>query len=297
MGVKVAGTSKQGKPFERPKSIDRWRATSHDREALVQLAVIYGGTVVPWVEPRADPGQHQVELDTNELRIVLPPDPLGGSPVYECWSGGGCERRCDGVTCTRVVQGVDGLEPVDVACVCVAEGAMACEPHTRLSVMLPDVRFGGVWMLDTKGWEAAAELPGMVELLAETQAGGLTQGLLRLEHRRKVVAGQTRHYPVPRLALTDSMDALVAGRARYGDLEPASDVAALPVATGSDDEVVDAEVVVCLADVLPVGCSEAKALVTARRAAADLGVDEPRSLEELTDPKVIALTLDRLDVS
>lgn len=311
MGVKIAGTSKNGEAYERPKSIDTWRATSHDQEALEQVAAIYGGTVRPWNEPRADPGQFEVVTEASELRVVLPPDPLGGSPIYEHWTGGGCDRRCDGLTCTRIVKGPDGAEQAEVLCLCSAEGAMACDPHTRLSVILPEVRFGGVFMLDTKGWDAAQELPGMVDLLAEMQGRGLTVGILRLEHRRKVVAGETRHFPVPVLALMDSMDALASGNARYqvaagetaGELGKGSSsdgdgegVGDGPLPSLSDDEIVDAEIVDerTLADVVPTDVTDAKVLVAARRVAQRHGETPPTALAQVTEPKRIAEILDEL---
>jgi len=313
VGIKVAGTSKNGKSYERPKSIDTFRFTSADRTALDQVADIYGGTVKPWIEPRSDPNQFEVITEANELRVVLPPDPLSGSPVYELWTGGGCDRRCDGVTCSRIVKGPDGTEPIEVACICAAQGEFACDPHTRLSVILPEVRFGGVWMLATKGWDAAQEIPGMVDLLQEMQGRGLTNGLLRLEQRRKVVAGETRNFPVPVLALMDSMDALAAGAARFGAIgsgpsdavaeigsgeghaadaapQPAGTPAAIP--DPDDDDVVDAEVVDddrSLADVLPDDASPSKALAIARR----LG-SPATCCEDVRDYRIVAQVLDEL---
>lgn len=307
IGVKVPGTSKNGKAYERPKSIDTFRLTSHDQEALEQVAAIYGGTVKPWNEPKADPGQFEVITTANELRVVLPPDPLGGSPTYEYWTGGGADRRCDGITCARMVKGPEGTEQIEVPCLCTAEGAMACDPYTRLSVILPEVRFGGVWMLATKGWDAAQELPGMVELLASMQDRGLTNGLLKLEHRRKVVAGETRHFPVPVLALMDSMDALVAGAARFGSIGASSSVPALSsgegdsestdgrapgiAASSPDDDVVDAELVDdrSLADVLPADASASRALAIARK----LG-SSATSCEEVRGYELVAKVLDQM---
>jgi hypothetical protein len=336
MGVKVPvirdgkQAMKNGKPVDRPKSIDHWRLTSHDRDVLGQVAAIYGGEVVPWVEPKADPDQFELITGSNELRVVLPPDPLGGSPLYEMWSGGGCERRCDGETCTRMVRGPDGTEPADVACLCANEGALACEPYTRLNVILPEVKFGGVWMLASKGWDAAQELPGMVALLAQMQGRGLTEGVLRLEHRRKVVGGETRNFPVPVLALAESMDVLAAGGARYGvgagssapelmsggaeppqqeDVQqpqgdaPGSVLGSTARCAGteappanSDDDIVDAEIVDerTLADVIPADVTDAQALAAAKYVAKHKGMPAPTTLAEVTDPAFCALVLDQL---
>lgn len=151
----------------------------------------------------------------------------------------------------------------------------------------------------------------MVDLLASMQSSGLTSGLLRLEHRRKVVAGETRHFPVPVLSLADSMDALAAGDARYRVIAPqaraeigAGESADREAAGGSflpiccspappDDDVIDAELVDerTLADVLPSDVAAGRALGTARRLARDFGVPEPTALDDVTDTKLIAAVL------
>lgn len=317
MGMKVEGRKRNGETFERPSSIETWRLTSADQQALEQVAAIYGGTVKPWRDKSVAAGQFEVVTTSSELRIVLPPDPLGNSPIYEMWSRGGCVRRCDGVICSVVMQGQDGAEMQEVDCLCVAEKALSCDVHTRLNVILPEVRFGGVWMLDTSGFDAAHELPGMVGLLQSMQGNGLTVGVLRLEHRRKVVAGETRLYPVPVLGLDASMDALTSGQARYsGSLGTGSSVpvgelgageADIGDGSGSDlresrvstadtspasDDIIDAEVIDdrTLADVLPAGVTDAKALVIARRV---LG-RKVTATEQVSDYRDVAAVLNAL---
>jgi hypothetical protein len=212
-----AGRLRTGvKDGKRPKAIPTWRITSADEEAVTQVAEIYGGTVTPWKDAPT-PGQFEVTTEASELRIVLPPDPLGGTPIYEAWSGGGCQRRCDGMTCTTLQQGADGIEQTDVPCMCLRAGEMLCRPHTRLSVILPDVRFAGTWRYESAtSWNVAQELPGMVDLIQQLQQRGLTRALLAIEHRKSVAAGQTRRFTIPVLRISDSMDALAAGAARVG---------------------------------------------------------------------------------
>lgn len=221
IGVK-APTSKGG---ERPKAIGEFRFTSHDRAALEQIAGMYGGAVKPWSDPKAAEGQYEVITSAPEIRVVLPPDPLGGSPVYELWGGGGCERRCDGITATVLQQGPDGLEPTDVACLCAARGELSCSVTTRLSVILPEVRFAGVWRLDTKSWNAAQELPGMVDLIQQMQGRGLSYAVLAVKHRRSVFAGETRRFMVPVLGVGASIEELAAGQARLGSIGAGDTVA------------------------------------------------------------------------
>ena len=218
IGIKVP--TKNGN--SRPEKIDRFRFTSPDRTALDQIAAVYGGQVTPWQEPKAAPGQFQVVTDANELRIALPPDPLGNTPIYELWGGGGCQRRCDGVDCEMVVKDKDGFDLTQVPCVCDRKGALECSLHTRLSVLLPEVRFAGVWRLDTKGRNAAVELPGMVDLIRSLQDRGIVRATMRVEWRRQVMAGQTVEFAVPVLGIDQSLDELAAGHARLGALAQAS---------------------------------------------------------------------------
>lgn len=238
-GVKIA--TRNGK--EAPSAIPNFRFTSHDEDALGQIAGMYGGQVVPWSDPKAAVGQFEVITEAPEIRVVLPPDPLGGTPVYELWGGGGCERRCDGLTAAVLQQGPDGLENVQVSCLCVAKGEMSCKVITRLSVILPEVRFAGVWRLDTKSWNAAQELPGMVDMVRSMQSEGLAYATLALKHRRSVTAGETHRFIVPQLGIPASIEQLAAGGSRLGAL-PSAQLPELEAGVPlDDDEVHDAEIV------------------------------------------------------
>jgi hypothetical protein len=200
------------------KALSTFRFTSSDKTALEQIAGHYGGTVKAWSDAKVAEGQFEVVTEAAEIQVALPPDPLGGTPVYELWSGGGCERRCNGILCETWVKGPEGPEITDQPCVCDAQGSMDCDPKTRLSVILPNVRGIGTWRLETKSWNAAVELPGMVDLIQSLQAKGITRATLRLEHKRSVRAGDTRKFIVPVLGLDESVEALVAGDAAIGRL-------------------------------------------------------------------------------
>lgn len=219
------------------RAIPHFRFTSHDEAALQQIADMYGGEVRSWSDPKAAAGQFEVLTEAPEIRVVLPPDPLGGSPIYELWGGGGCERRCDGMTASILQQGEDGLEPVDVPCICAAKGELACDIKTRLSVILPEVRFAGVWRLDTKSWNAAQELPGMVDMIQQMQSAGLAYATLALKHRRSVAGGQTRKFITPMLGIPASIEQLAAGHARLGALPEGDQPERLALGAGSSEEV------------------------------------------------------------
>lgn len=242
-------TTSTGK--EAPQAIGEFRFTSHDSEALDQIAAMYGGTVRPWSDAKAAEGQFEVCTDASEIRIVLPPDPLGGSPIYELWGGGGCERRCDGETCTIVTAGPEGPEPSEIPCVCVAKQEMACKVTTHLAVLLPEVRFAGVWRLTTHSWNAVQELPGMVDMIQAQQGRGLSYATLAIKHRRSVQAGKTRKFLVPVLGVPASLEQLVSDGNRVGQIGAETPALPEPEPVDVDAEVIDAEVV----DACP-GCSE-----------------------------------------
>lgn len=208
-----------------PSKLSTFRFTSSDKIALEQLAVQYGGDVHEWKDaPR--PGEFELISTAKELQIALPPDPLGDSPIYEMWSGGGCIRRCDGVECAVARPSAEGGELATVPCLCTANDKMECKPKTRLNVILRGVRFAGVWRLESGGWNTAQEMPGMVDAILSLQGKGITAGLLRLEERadKKEVNGKTTtvRYVVPMLGLAEDVDSLVSGKATLGALGPAS---------------------------------------------------------------------------
>lgn len=219
IGTSEKAKSRKGTEFDRPVKLDRFRFTSADPSALQQVAAIYGGEVKPWSHQRAAKGQFELITDAREIRVALPPDPLGGTPIYEKWEGGGCERRCDGETCEVIVSGPDGPEPQQTPCMCAAKGALECKVTTHLSVLLPEIRFVGVWRLTTHGWNAAQELPGMVDLIRSLQDRGIIRGVLRVEARHTVTGGQSRDFMVPVLGVDESVEALAAGSARLGALD------------------------------------------------------------------------------
>jgi hypothetical protein len=193
------------------KSIDTFRFTSADETAIRQLAEQFGGEARPWSDPKASPtNQWEVVSQTSEIPVWIIP---GGLDVnYEMWSGGGCVRRCDGVECETSQRSFDAdYEPVMVPCVCSSKGKLECRPYTRLNVIIPSIRFGGSWRLESKGWNAAEELPGMAEMLANIQDGGHLRGRLRLEHRQS--QGGRRKFVVPTLAIDVSVNEMLTGNA------------------------------------------------------------------------------------
>jgi hypothetical protein len=190
-------------PKGEPRKRDTFRFTTAS-EALAQaVADKYGGQAEPWPDAPDGEGYWQVATDTAELAIILPPvysDADGTSTTtwsqwFEQWSGGGCQRRCDGDT--EMLSGSP--------CICRplvednGEDARECQVTTRVSFMLPDIPGLGVWRLDSHGWNAATELPGTLELLVRAASEhAFIEAVLRIEQRVKKQPGQpTKRFVVP----------------------------------------------------------------------------------------------------
>jgi hypothetical protein len=176
----------------RPAKLETFRLTSPSRPLIDAAAEAYGGTVKAWN------GEWELITETDALDVVIPPG-QSISQWYEMWSGGGCQRRCDG----RVNVLTDG------PCLCPADPAErrelaktgeACKPTTRLNVMLPAIPDLGVWRLESHGYYAATELAGTVDVIEA--AGRMLPARLRLEQREVKRPGQpTNHFAVPVLEL------------------------------------------------------------------------------------------------
>lgn len=201
------GKIKVGKkgPRGNPMSIKTFRFVSRDHEAIDKLAATYGGTPIR-VEDQWD-----LESEAKEIGVILPPDPLGGTPIYELWSRAGCLRRCDGVSATVPHRSGDDVDLVDVPCICASNDAMECKPTVRLSVILPEVALAGVWALKTNSWAAAREMQQMVSMVELAQTRGLVAAALAIEPREQVTGGQAKKFVVPVLKLKATLAELAQG--------------------------------------------------------------------------------------
>jgi hypothetical protein len=208
-----AGRIRAGEKGEKgePRKLDKWRLTSKDRRRLELAAELWGGEVREW-EGHKD--EYELYTSTNELPIALIPGQLP-TTWYELWSKGGCQRRCDGQH--ELIS--------DSACLCGEE--RECKPHTRLSVLLPDLPGLGSWLVSSTGWNAASELAASADLLQRASAQGvLLPARLRLEQRVQVSGGQTKRFAVPVIDLDVSLRDLLG--AHQGALSAPSEQRALP---------------------------------------------------------------------
>lgn len=169
--------------------------SSHSREYIERAAALYGGNAEEWTPQGSKIAQFRVITEARELRAILPPgDPLSQS--NELWSGGGCQRRCDGVT----------EQLSRRPCLCLAEhgetwheqpAGSVCKPTSRLNVMLADLPDFGVWRLETHSYYAADAMAGGIDaVLAATDGKSPMPLRMWIEQREVKRRGKTKRFPV-----------------------------------------------------------------------------------------------------
>lgn len=183
--------SKGGKTY--PSKLSQFRFTSPNERHVRALAQLYGGDPREW----DNGGRTEWEVITTAQAIPVVVVRGGLSQWLETWTGGGCVHRCDGYT--NVLTG----EPCDEN----DRDHINAKPTTRLSVMLPQLEAIGVWRLESHGWNAAAELPGVSELAQ--MVGELVPATLVLHERKAIKDGKTSRFVVPGLDLHVTSSRLV----------------------------------------------------------------------------------------
>ncbi|MEV5911104.1 hypothetical protein AB0M00_19650 [Streptomyces chartreusis] len=192
-GLSRPNPKPDGKPI--PVKSKTFILTSHSREYIAAAAELYGGTVEQWTPQGQPVAQWRVVTEATELRAILPAgDPL--DQANEKWTGGGCERRCDGVT-----EKLSGRP-----CICLAQYGddwheqkpdKVCRPTSRVGVFLPDLPDLGVWRLETKSYYAADALAGGLDTVLQATGGkGLLPVRMWIEQRKAVRGGKTKQFQV-----------------------------------------------------------------------------------------------------
>lgn len=226
VGKLKAGVYKSG----RPQAIDTWRLTTSSHEFAADFADIYGGTVEPMTNNNS-PHKWEVISEASEISIALLGE-NGYSVQYELWQAGGCQRRCDGVT-AEVIQttGPDDVEYAPTNCICDAKQELECSLKSRLTMILPDLPFRGGVVYETGSKNFAEESQGMLALLAQMQASGVTRGKLRLEQRK---SSGNRKYTIAVVGVEQSPEAIVSGMGGVRSLGTAPERPELSSSTGED---------------------------------------------------------------
>lgn len=190
LGQKVTGTTQQGKQYTRPDKLDRFRFTSASQRLIEEIAAKYGGQAKPW--DNAGKAEWEVISDAKSIPVIVVKG--GFSQWHELWSAAGCLHRCDGEK-DATGEFCDPDDPQHKEAI--------LKPTTRLSVMLSEIETLGVWRMESKGWNAAAELPSMAELAMHV--GDLVPATLSLAERSSIVEvkgkPQTSRFVVPVLDL------------------------------------------------------------------------------------------------
>lgn len=242
------------------KKLTEFRFMSPFEDCIQALAAKYGGTCKPLHDDRASPkDQFEVFTDASQIDVYLIPE--GYSTWYEWWKAGGLQRRCDGeFVDVPTAAGPNGeYEMISCPCLCMSEGVRSCDVKTRLVVILPDVPMRGAWLLETKSFNAAVEVPGMHKMITQLSPGGMVRAQLGIEQREKMVLGKKRSYVVPTLTMPETAMELQAGLAgvraisasRLAEIgSGAVATPALPAGTPVvvrpatvDDEIADAELI------------------------------------------------------
>lgn len=186
-----------------PMRLETFRLTSADRELLQAAAARYGGEVRPW---QGQPGQFELYTTCDELPCLIAPQEV--SQWFELWSGGGCQRRCDGQYCT-VAKGGGDVETVP--CLCDPD-ERECKLTTRLAVMLHELPGVGTWRLETHGFYAATELPSSAEILVGLARQGVYSPVaIAIEERIVKRDGKTKKFPVPVIRIKTALASLMTG--------------------------------------------------------------------------------------
>ena len=202
-----------------PKKLNSFRFTSFDKHAIEVAASVYGGKVKQCDAVKSPDLKGQWEVVTDACEIPIYPSPVPISQAYELWSGGGCQRRCDG--CTELLSG----NP----CMCDPD-ALECKPTTRLSVILPDLPDIGVWRLESHGWNAATELTQTYDWLKGIIGSGrVIEAILAIEERTSRKDGQTRRFMVPVIRIRQTPRELLASMNSAAEM-PVPNAAPLPSA-------------------------------------------------------------------
>lgn len=220
------GRSEPNGRNKKPIKLRCFRFTSSQRDLIATLAEHYGGTVQPWEQ------QFEIISEVNQIPVILFADGL--DQTYEQWSGGALQRRCDGLKCEMPEPDGDyDWKMAEHDCICARQGFRECAPKTRLSVIIPVLPFAGTWRVETSGFNAAEELPGMFEMITRiNSSGGMVQALLGMEERTKVVVTgkgpQTRRFMVPKLGIAQTPVELAAGAATLGAISAHGEAAVVP---------------------------------------------------------------------
>jgi hypothetical protein len=199
----------------RPAKLSNFRFTTPSQKIAKDVAALLGGTPRPWQNTTGP--EWEVYTDASEISVLIPPQVV--DPNFEMWGNGYRSRLCNGEP------GPNSERIRNAPCACrarygddftrTAPKDQVCKVTFRVSLVVRDLAVGS-WKLESHGWNAAAEMPGLVNAIAAAQM--MLPGTLLLDRRQKKILDPTkpegkqieqRDYVVPVLTL----DGLTSGQA------------------------------------------------------------------------------------
>lgn len=187
--------------------------SSVHREYVERCAQLYGGQCLEWDKAPGtkQPKEWRVITETDTLPVYVLPFPAQQALEYYDQNRRMVTIRCDGQTCRR--RQPDGRW-ASSPCECrPEEQEINCGAQliTRVSFVLPQIPTIGVWMLETKGYHAAVEVPTTMEFV-RVQGRLVSRALLRLERRSRPdpKGGPDRVFYVPVLHIESAPEHLEA---------------------------------------------------------------------------------------
>jgi hypothetical protein len=232
----------------RPGTLETWKLTSRSRAVVESAAQQYGGQVKPYVPARGKSGWGVV-TGTNALRVVVAPGLAVVTQSYEMWTAAGASRRCDSrydqlnpnggraapgnCRCPKL-RDLDGrplLDPDGYPQSDIDERKRlagqrtpaACKPHTRITVILPQVDGIGMWRAESGGYVTADDITTVGASLdaAAKQGIYLPAELLLDSIEIRKPGAQVEKFAVIRLTILRSLQDIVGGQLPAGDIRSA----------------------------------------------------------------------------
>jgi hypothetical protein len=241
--VSTGKKDKDGNDKMRPVRLNTFRFTTQSRPSADAIAALYGGEVREWN------GEFEVITRQSAIGVTVPPRDQVVSQWYEMWTAGGCQRRCDSqheqvsggpCLCPHAADPDDEVAAsraaLERSVLASQNPPKACKLVTRISVMIPDLPGLGVFRLDTGSYYAGVEIGDAAGLMQMARDKGVfLPAVLRIEHRHRVVAGQTKKFPVPVLEVLATFRDLATGA-----IEAKGITAQLPPAPGEQPKAIAA---------------------------------------------------------